>query len=336
MFPANGNATGSGALRLIAVAGVFLFVLMFVFAFGLRQIATRDSDQRVTAAASGNFNGARAYESLKKIVAVGPRPPGSREAEQTRTIIRTELEAAGLEVMALPFEAETPYGKKTMVNMVGVVKGDTHGIIALSNHYDTKYLPEIRFVGANDGGSTTAWMLEMARALGPSRKGRTIWLIWFDGEEAFKEWTDSDSLYGSREFVRYLRREKLLDSLHTLINVDMIGDCYLGVFRDAGAPSWLQNAIWKKAAELGYDKHFTARSTVIQDDHTPFRFAGVQCINLIDYEYGGSPLEHSNTWHTENDNIDRVCPDSLQAVGDVIYHALPVIESSLDAQARRE
>jgi Zn-dependent M28 family amino/carboxypeptidase len=253
-----------------------------------------------------------------------------------RELIRNEVELAGLEVRALPFEANTPLGRRTMVNMLAVVKGTRDGIIALSNHYDTKLFDGFSFVGANDGGSTTAWMIEMARALGPSRNGRTIWLIWFDGEEAFKEWTSTDSLYGSREMVRYLRKSKELDSIKTLVNVDMIGDCYLGIVRDAGAPSWLSNALWKSAAELGHEQHFLSDARVIEDDHMPFRLAGVPCTNLIDFEYGGSPLEHSNTWHTANDTIERVCPASLQAVGDVIYHALPAIESILDAQARRD
>ncbi|MDZ4860683.1 MAG: M28 family peptidase [Candidatus Hydrogenedentes bacterium] len=327
---------GQGSLRFIAAAGIFVFVSLVVISLGLKRLAVRDPAQRVSAGKSAHaFDGARAYETLKQIVAIGPRTAGSSEAEQVRAIIRTEVEAAGLELMVLPFDAETPIGKRTMVNLVAVVKGDEDGNIAISNHYDTKYLPDINFAGANDGGSTTAWMIEMARALGPARSGRTVWLIWFDGEEAFKEWSDTDSLYGSREFVRYLRREKLLDSLHALVNVDMIGDCYLGVFRDAGAPAWLLNTIWKTAAERRYERHFLAKTTVAQDDHTPFRFAGVQCINLIDYEYGGSPLEHNRTWHTADDSIDRVCPESLQAIGDVIYHALPAIESSLDAQARR-
>lgn len=329
------ETNGRGSLRFIGVAGVGTLIFLLIVAFGLKRVAYKDDNQRATAAAGKSaFQGERAYESLKKIVAIGPRPPGSPEAETLRQLIRGEVGAAGLEVRALPFEADTPFGKKSMVNLVAVVKGTENGIIALSNHYDTKYFEDVRFVGANDGGSTTAWMIEMARALGPTREGRTVWLIWFDGEEAFKEWSSSDSLYGSREMVRHLRKTKEFADLDVLINVDMIGDCYLGIFRDAGAPSWLSNAVWKSAAELGHGRHFLAESRIIEDDHMPFRLAGKPAMNLIDYEYGGSQLEHSNTWHTPNDTIERVCPASLQAVGDVIYHALPAIERVLDAQAR--
>ncbi len=306
-----------------------------IVAFGLKRIAHNDDQQRATAATgAGAFNGERAYGTLKKVVAIGPRPAGSAQAETLRELIRSEVEQAGLDVRPVPFDADTPLGKRSMVNLIAVVKGTRDGIIALSNHYDTKLFDSFQFVGANDGGSTTAWMIEMARTLGPSRDGRSIWLIWFDGEEAFKEWSSSDGLYGSREMVRYLRKTKELDNLKALVNLDMIGDCHLGISRDAGAPSWLANSIWKSAAVLEHERRFLPDTQVIEDDHMPFRLAGVPCMNLIDFEYGGSPSEHSATWHTANDTIERVCPASLQAVGDVIYHALPAIESYLDAQAR--
>ena len=281
-----------------------------------------------------SFDGVRAYETLKEVVAIGPRPPGSSEAAALRDLIRTELAQAGLEVTEYPFDTDTPLGKRHMVNLVVVVKGTRPGVIALGNHYDTKFFDRFRFVGANDGGATTAWMIEMARTLGPARKGRSVWLLWFDGEEAFQEWTATDSLYGSRETVRRLRATQELGEVRALINLDMIGDCHLGIARDAGAPPWLVNVLWKSAAELGYERHFLAESQTIEDDHVPFRLAGVPCINLIDFEYGTSRAEHDATWHTANDTIDRVCPASLQAVGDVVYHALPAIESVLDAQAR--
>lgn len=214
-----------------------------------------------------------------------------------------------------------------MTNLVGVVQGTLPGLILLSNHYDTKYFPEFTFVGANDGGSTTAWMLEMARSLGPQREGRTIWLCFFDGEEAFQEWTETDSLYGSRAFVQHLAETGEAAQVRAIINVDMIGDCRLGIFKDPGAPAWLQDAVWEQAKRLGYGKAFLLSGRNIQDDHIPFRRAGIPALELIDFEYGGSAVAHQNTWHTARDTLDKVCAASLQAVGDVIYHALPVIES---------
>lgn len=325
---------GKTALKVIVAGGVGVFALLLLFNAGMRQLAVRDDSQVPNAVrARSSFDGQRAFADLERICALGPRPPGSPEAAQLRALIHAELEACGVPSKEYPFEAKTPLGPKEMVNVVGFVEGTEDGIIILGNHYDTKYFPEFRFVGANDGGSTTAWMIEMARALGPRREGRSVWLVWFDGEEAFQEWTESDSLYGSREFVRELRAEGKLDSVEAMINVDMIGDKYLGIVRDSGAPAWLSSLIWSTAAGLGYSGHFLARSSVIQDDHMPFRLAGIPAINLIDFEYGGSRLDHSNLWHTPNDTIEHVSADSLQVVGDVLYHALPDLDLILNERA---
>lgn len=310
-----------------------VFCGLILFAYGLGLATKRDERQRPGAGAKSPFNGQRAYEDLKRIVAIGPRPPGSPEAETLRALLKEELAKLGIPVREQPFEADTPLGKLTMVNVIAEIKGNTPGVILLGNHYDTKYMPEIHFAGANDGGSTTAWMLEMARTIGPSRKGRSLWLVWFDGEEAIREWSDTDGLYGSREFVRQLRRNNSLKSIHAMINVDMIGDTYLGIVRDPGAPPWLSTLVWTQASELGYGSHFLATSLPVQDDHMPFRLAQIPALELIDFEYGGSALEHRANWHTPRDTIDRVDPRSLQVVGDVLYHALPTMDQLLDQGA---
>lgn len=326
---------GNTALKVIVAGGVTAFVLLLLFSAGLHRMVFPDKTQiPKQGGAHSPFDGQRAYADLEKICALGPRPPGSPEAEGLRALIREELGKVGIPVKEYPFEAETPLGKRRMVNVVGTVQGSQSGVILLGNHYDTKYFPDFRFVGANDGGSTTAWMIEMARALGPRREGRSVWLVWFDGEEAFKDWTDTDSLYGSREFVRTLRLQGKLKTVDAMINVDMIGDKYLGIARDSGAPGWLSNIVWTTAASQGYSGHFLSQSNTVQDDHMPFRLAGVPALELIDFEYGGSRLDHSNLWHTANDTIDHVSADSLQVVGDVIYDALPGIDTYLDRQAR--
>ncbi len=280
---------------------------------------------------SSPFDGARAFRDLERVVAIGPRVPGTEGSRQVQALIRAGLEEAGLEVREQAFTADTPLGPREMVNLTGVVRGTEPGIIILSNHYDTKYFPDFRFVGANDSGSTTAWMLEMARVLGPERSGLSIWLVFFDGEEAFGEWSPRDSLYGSRAYVEKLQDKGQLEEVKALVNVDMIGDCFLGIQRDADAPAWLQDTVWRVAEEQGYGDHFLSVAARVQDDHIPFRNAGVPALELIDFTYGRSFLEHRLNWHTPQDTLDKVCPESLQVVGDVIYHALPEIE----AQARR-
>jgi Zn-dependent M28 family amino/carboxypeptidase len=280
--------------------------------------------------ASSPFDGERAYTDLARIVAIGPRVPGTEGSAKVQTLIRDELKLAGLDVWEQTFTASTPLGPRSMTNLVGVVQGTQPGLILLTNHYDTKYFPEFVFVGANDGGSTTAWMLEMARTLGPQREGCTVWLCFLDGEEAFQTWTETDSLYGSRAFVRRLIETGEVAQVKAVVNVDMIGDCKLGIYKDPDAPEWLEEAVWAQAGRLGYDKAFLLTGRRIEDDHIPFRRAGLPALELIDFEYGGSAAAHQNTWHTSRDTLDKVCAGSLQAVGDVIYHALPVIESHVE------
>lgn len=306
-----------------------MIIAVVLLALAARQWNEQDSGQSAGASRKSPFDGKRAYDDLIAIVEIGPRPPGSEGAERLRVLLREKLAAAGLAVSEHAFEAHTPLGSRRMVNLVAKVVGSRPGVIALSNHYDTKHFPDIRFVGANDGGSTTAWMLEMARTLGPKRTGRGVWLIWFDGEEALKEWTDRDSLYGSREMVRVLRESGQLEQIRAVINVDMIGDCYLSIFKEPAATPWLSDIIWKTAGDLRYGAYFLEFGQEMKDDHVPFLEAGVPAVNLIDFRYGGTVFEHNRIWHTANDTIDKVCWESLQAVGDVIFTAIYNIEDRL-------
>ncbi len=278
------------------------------------------------------FQGERAYADLKQIVSLGPREPGSLASAAARAYIRRQVEAVGLTLQELPFVAQTPHGPVNMVNLVAEVKGTVPGLILLTNHYDTKIFRDFTFAGANDGGSTTAWMIEMARTLGPARQGRTVWLCWFDGEEAFVEWTESDSLYGSRHMVDWLRETGRLGEVRASINVDMIGDCALNIIRDADAPPWLIGILWDAAREIGADG-FSLLSETVEDDHLPFRNAGIPALNLIDFRYGGGTIEHRQNWHTARDQIDLVCPASLEAVGEVILASLPAIDAALSKGA---
>lgn len=275
------------------------------------------------------FDSARAWRDLEAIVAIGARIPGSAESAKTADYLERSLAAADVQLEKYAFTAYTPLGRRSMTNLAAVSKGTRPGIIIVSGHYDTKYLPYINFTGANDGGSSTALLLELARNSGPARQGYSIWFCWFDGEEAFVEWTDEDSLYGSREMVNHLERTGALGDVKALINVDMIGDCDLNVLRDPEAPVWLLDAIWDSTVEAGSEGAFSWTEQAMQDDHAPFRAAGIPSINLIDFEYGANRFEHDQNWHTERDTLERVCADSLQTVGDVLYRALPRIERHL-------
>jgi Zn-dependent M28 family amino/carboxypeptidase len=320
--------------KAIIFVGAAGFALLLAVSFGFQaSLRPNDSQRLLLRRGLSPFDAARAYADLEAILAIGPRVSGTVGSKTAREYIQRELEAVGISVELFPFDANTPLGARMMTNIVGTVEGTLPGVIILSNHYDTKYMPDIPFVGANDGGSTTAWMIEMARALGPKREGHSVWLAFFDGEEAFEKWSDADSLYGSRRFVERMKSSGQLGIVEAMINVDMIGDCYLGVFRDPGAPDWLQEGVLNTARLLGYSQHFIENRPAIKDDHIPFRKAGVPALNLIDFRYGGSVLNHNRNWHTANDKIDRVCMESLQLVGDVLYRALPEIDSRIRTRA---
>src|SRR5207248_2120571 len=122
-------------------------------------------------------------------------------------------------------------------------------------HYDTKSMPGISFLGANDGGASAGFLLEMAKALAPDERKDDIYLVWFDGEEAIAQWSDYDSLYGSRHLAGKWAADGTLSRIRALINVDMIGDRDLGILQDMNSSAPLRELVWRTADRLGYGKH---------------------------------------------------------------------------------
>jgi Zn-dependent M28 family amino/carboxypeptidase len=324
-------------IKLTAVFSILAVGLVLIAATLRQSTAQSDNPERVTIQQDHSpFQADRAYQDLEKILAYGPRKIASEAARKTRDYLEAELDAIGIKVQKHTFTANTPIGNVEMHNLIAKISGTEPGVILLGNHYDTKLYPGDNFLGANDGGATTAWMLEFARTVGPTREGRSLWLTWFDGEEAIKRWSATDGIYGSRQFVQYLKETNELQNIHTMINVDMIGDCHLSILKDRGAPEWLNATVWTIATKLGYKSHFSDFSQSVQDDHIPFRKANIPALEIIDFSYGGSKADHRKNWHTPNDTIERVCPESLQVVADVIYHAIPAVEDYLDRLGSEE
>ncbi len=218
------------------------------------------------------------------------------------------------------FTANTPAGPVGMKNLLCRLKGTAPGARALvvSGHYDTKPMPGRNFVGANDGGSSTGFLLELARVAARTPRKRDLWIVFFDGEEAFAQWNATDSLYGSRHQATKWASTGFLARIDALINVDMIGDRDLNLLRDVNSSPELVNLIWRVAADLGVKQHFEDAQTAMEDDHMPFRRMGVNAIDLIDFEYG--PL--NRWWHTEQDTLDKLSAQSFTVVGRVVVEAL--------------
>jgi len=270
-------------------------------------------------AARPAFDGAAALRHVAALVAIGPRPSGSPGSARARDYIVQELRRAGVEARVEAFEAMTPHGRLAMANVIGVVRGRRPDVILIGGHYDTKWFKELPFVGANDGGSSTALLIELARRLAASPQEFTYWIAFFDGEEARETWTAQDSLYGSRRMAKELAQRKELP--RAVIVADMIGDRDLGILRESQSTPWLVELLWKTAQRLGHGRHFLLDSHSVDDDHAPFLRAAVPAALLIDFDYP--------PWHTADDTLDKVSAQSLQTVGEVLLDALPQIEARL-------
>jgi Zn-dependent M28 family amino/carboxypeptidase len=250
------------------------------------------------ALAAPGFEGPRALRDVERLVALGPRPPGSPAHGQARAYVTAQLRQAGWRVREHAFSAATPGGPVRMVNVIAEWPGRRPEIVAVGGHYDTKVFTRFRFVGANDGGSSTALLVELGRALGEryrtSPPAYTRWLLFFDGEEAQMSWSATDSLYGSRALVRSLQTSGEMARLRALVVADMIGDRDLAIRREAASTPWLTDLVWAVARRLGHDRHFLEASQPVEDDHAPFLEAGVAATLLIDFDYGGA----SRRWAT--------------------------------------
>jgi len=284
---------------------------------------------------TGAFDGARAMEHVKKQVEIGPRIPGSPELAQTREYLISSLKSSGLAVTTDEFLASTPIGDKRMVNITAEIPGESKEVIIISSHYDSKYYKDMRFVGANDPGSSVGTLMEIGRVLAanPQKPKLTYWLVFFDGEEAFCEgWDDCskpgapDNTYGSRQFVAQLRKNNELDRVRAMILLDLMGYKNLELGRDTLSTRWLQDIIWRTARDIGHGKYFVDRpESVGADDHEPFLRAGIPAVDLI--QLNGYPY-----WHRAEDTLDKVSPQSMKIVGETVVASLPRVEQYIQSR----
>jgi len=270
--------------------------------------------------AAESFDGARAFKDLEQLVALGPRPPGSSALERAREYITAQLGTAGVEVQRDPFTTTTPVGRIPMVNIVGVLSGTSSNVVMVAGHYDTARLKGIAFVGANDGGSSAAEILELARMLSRRRHVLTYWLVFFDGEEALEQWSHTDSLYGSRHLAEELATDGRLAEVRALILVDMVAGRQLHILEETNSTPWLREIVFKKAQQLGYTSSFDGGQFRVEDDHIPFAEKGVAAVDVIDL----TPFK--NYHHTAQDTLDKCGPASLAIVGRVVLATLEELE----------
>lgn len=276
-----------------------------------------------SAALAADFSGSAALEFTRQAVAFGQRPPGSAANKRLQAYIETRLASLKCQTSFDAFTGQTPAGPVAMRTIIARFPGSSGRAIVITGHFDTKPMPGRVFVGANDGGASTGFLLELARVVNSMPHSDDIYLVWFDGEEAFGEWSDTNGIYGSRHLAEKWSQAGLLSHIKALINIDMIGDKDLGILEDTNSSRSLLRLVWQTAADLGYGKYFLDAATPMEDDHMPFVRQGVNALDLIDFDYG----PNNAYWHDEKDTIDKVSAHSLEVVGNVLVAVLRKLQS---------
>ena len=277
--------------------------------------------------AQQHFRGDRALEITREFVTIGPRwclSPGHVKAE---AFLRNEFRHDQLEEDT--FTANTPIGPVPMRNFIVRFPGKKDGVIVLTTHYETNYpLRNIGFVGANDGGSTTGLLIEIANELrGKVLDGYSVWLVFFDGEEAIERWQGTDNTYGSRHLAAKWGQDGTLKRIKAYMLADMLGDKDLNVQKESQSTPWLINLVAEAARITGHAKYFFQTEGAVSDDHLPFVQRGVPSIDVIDIDYGPHTQELPDGYHhTAQDTMDKISAKSLTVAGDVFLESIKLID----------
>jgi Zn-dependent M28 family amino/carboxypeptidase len=278
-----------------------------------------DAGEGPSPADHDRFDAQRAFRDLRAQVRIGPRPAGSAPSRSEVGLIVRRLRQAGLAA-----RVQHPHR-----NVVARVPGREPGTVIAGAHHDTKDIPG--FVGANDGASGVAVLLELARRLPRRLDGPSIDLVFFDAEEARDDRPfDLDGARGSRQFIHYARRGGVqgsppLSQIRAMVLFDMVGDCELAIPREGNSDPGLYRTVAEAAErQTGSPDPFVGTTAPILDDHGPFLAAGTRSVDLIDFSFGPGPAPGS-WWHTRRDDLRRVCAGSLDAVGEPALAALQAI-----------
>ncbi len=281
------------------------------------------ADQAPPPSQTDGFDGNRAFADVAKQVSFGPRPSGSPAIAQTQDYILSELKSYGCTTDVDSFSSDTPAGHIAMKNILVKIPGEKPGIIILGTHYDTKRLEN--FVGADDGGSSTAVMLELARHLCSQHGRYAVWIAFFDGEEAVRpEWQDPDNCYGSREMAARLAIDGDLPKIKAFLLADLVGTRTPHFKRESYSTKALVDLVWSVAKGLGYGNIFIDESSAVEDDHQSFLKRHVPSVDVIDLDNG--PNGDVYYWHTPQDTLDKISPKTLAIVGHVFLESVKQLQ----------
>jgi len=270
---------------------------------------------------TGGFDGQRAFQHVSDLVAIGPRTAGTEGNHRAQDYIIGQLKSFSCPVDPQAFHTPTPLGDMEMRNVLVKIPGTSPDILLFLTHYDTKRLPN--FVGADDSGSSTGVMLELARLLCPRKNALAVWIAFLDGEEAFNlEWRDPDNTYGSRELAARMALSGDLSRTKAVILADMVGGRNLRLQKESNSTSWLTDLVWSTASRLGYGDVFVSSSLAVEDDHDAFLARHVPSVDIIDLD---TPAR-LGYWHTPQDTLDKLSSRSLAVVGHVLIAVVPQLE----------
>ncbi len=280
--------------------------------------------------AQQHFDGAHAFDYARQFAAIGPRWPTGPGHVKAQEFLRSHFQASHDQLEQDTFTADTPIGPVPLCNLIVRYPGKKPGVIVLGTHYETNYpLRNIGFVGANDGAATTGLLMAIGDHLhsetagGKKLEGYSVWLVFFDGEEAINTWSRSDSTYGSRHLAARWGRDGTLGQIKAFLLADMIGDKDLDIQRESNSTAWLISLVGQAAHKFGYDRYFFQREMAVEDDHLPFVERGVPSVDVIDLDYGPNNSYH----HTAQDTMDKVSARSLTIDGDVFLETIRLINT---------
>jgi peptidase M28-like protein len=279
----------------------------------------QNSDDAPPPEKTGGFDGKRAYALVAKQVEFGPHPSGSAAIAKVQDFLQSELKSYGCTVDVDNFSADTPVGRLSMKNILVKIPGEKPGVILLGTHYDT--LLKLNFVGADDGGSSTALMLELAHLLCPQHGKYAVWIAFFDGEEAMRQWSDTDSRYGSRQMAAKLAASGDIKKIKAFLLADIVGGRKARFLRETSSTPALIDLFWNTAHTLGYSDLFRDGETAAQDDHDSFLKRGVPSVDVI------GDFVNNGYWHTPEDNLDKISAKTLGIVGHVFLESTKQLQS---------
>jgi len=271
---------------------------------------------------NADIDGQRALREVRDFVSIGPRDSGTGGAEEAADYLAKRLSAMGIEPIVDRFVDPTPAGDTVFRNVLGVVEGPTDFAVVVASHYDTKSGISPRFAGANDSGSSTGLLLEMANAVAKLPPPPIdILFAFLDGEECMERYSDRDGLHGSRRLAKMLVGGGRVKRTLAVFVVDMVGDRDLTLTIPRNGSPTLVSMIFSSASDEGTRQLFRLSDMAVLDDHVPFLGVGIPAVDIIDFEYGSAPGSN-DYWHTPEDTMDKLSAESLYIVGRVVLRSL--------------